>query len=208
MANVNSGNGFQNLPAQVIAVSTETALLVPAVSTYPGLPSPTLPAAAGLFISPNPDIVGSIVDGHPFKVRVAGKVFTGGSYTFLCNLYTVPASIVAAGTQATLSGDTVVVTNAASSAFTGASNFIVEAEFLWDSTSKFLTGIVTTSQVNGVNIAPNSGTAGTMVATTKSTLVYTSPNIINVLNFMPSFTFGTAAATNAVTVTEFLIDRV
>lgn len=208
MANQNSVAGFYSLPAQSITGTTETALVVPAAGNYSLLPSPAHGAGNGLWIGAPADIQYGEFDGHPFKVRVAGKVHTGGSITFLCNLYYVPSAIASADTAGTLSNDTAVVTNAASSAFSGDANFLVEAEFLWDSTSKKLNGFVTSSQVNGANVAPNSGSAGTNVATTQVSTTYTAGSAVSLLNFIPSFTFGTGNAANSVTVTEFVIDRV
>lgn len=204
MASNNSTAGFQNIPAQLITTGTETALLVPAQGVYAGLPSPTLAAGVGLAIGFPPDITGSIYDGHPFLVTLAGKFTTGASLTVLPKIYQVPASVIAAGTQGTVSNDHVTVALAATSSGAAATqNFIIQAQYLWDSTSKILNGFVTAAQINGVNIAPNAGTAGTLVATTAITTVG-----ITDLNFMPSFTFGTANAANSVTVTEFFIDRV
>lgn len=208
MASVNSTVGFQNLPAQSITTGTETALLVPASGTFgSGLPSPTLAAGAGLFVGFPPDIVGGIYDGHPFLVSIIGKITTGASLTFKPSLYQVPATIVAAGTSATLANDHAVLVGAAtSSGAAGTQNFILQTQFLWDSTSKQLTGFVTAYQIAGVNLivgTPNGTTAGTLQATTVLSTVG-----VGDLNFIPSFIFGTANAANAVTITEFLIDRV
>lgn len=202
MSNVNTTVEFVNLPSQAIAVNTEVALAVPAQGLYSTLPSPSLAAGAGLAIGFSPDIVGSVFDGHAFKVRLVGKATTAGSYTFLPKIYQVPGSILALGTQGTVANDHVTVVLAATTVATTTVNFVVEAEYLWDSTSKILNGFVTSAQINGVNIAPNAGTAATNVATTQVTAVG-----IGDLNFMPSFTFGTAGA-NSVVVTEFSIDRV
>ena len=209
MASQDTSIGYANgLFVQSITTGTETALLVPATAgIFPGLPSPDQPASAGLDIGVPPDVQFGVWDGHPFKVRVAGKINTGASITFLANLYYVPAAIATAQTAATLANDTVVVSNAASAAFSGAGNFVTEAEFLWDSVSKKLVGFVTASQVNGVNIAANSGTAGTNVATSVVTVTYTAGTTPNPLNFIPSFTFGTANAANTVQLTEFTITR-
>ncbi len=201
MANQNTFAIWQNLPAQSIAVSTETALVVPATGSFSTLPSPVLAAGVGLFVGVNPDIVGGELDGHPFGVRLVGKATTAGSYTFLPKIYQVPQSIVLAGTQGTVANDHVVAALAATAIATATQNFLIEAEFLWDSTSKILNGYLTAAQINGVNIAPNAGTAGTLVATTQITSVG-----INDLNFIPSFTFGTAGA-NSVQVTELSISR-
>ena len=207
MANLNSTAGFQNLPAQLITGTTETALVVPAQGLYGGsLPSPTFAAGNGLSIGFPPDIAGSVYDGHPFLVSVVGKITTGASLTFLPKLYQVPGTIVAAQTQGTVANDNVVMVGAAtSSGAAGTQNFVIQTQFLWDSTSKKLTGFVSGYQINGVNIAVGTptGTAGQAQVTT----VVSSVGVGD-LNFIPSFTFGTANAANAVTVTEFLIDRV
>lgn len=203
MANVNTFAGIYNLPAQVISSGTETALLVPA-SGYPGYPSPTFTAGSGFPIQFIDTVAGSLAnDGHPFVVRLAGKVTTGASSTLVVNLYQVPGAIVSAGTSATLSNDHVVVTNAASAAIaTTSNNFLVEAQFMWDSVSQKLNGNVLFALIAGANVAPNSGTAGTGVVTTALTTVTAAD-----LNFIPSFTFGTANAANSVTVAEFTLDR-
>jgi hypothetical protein len=202
MANVNSTAGFYNLPAQAITVNTEVALKVPA-SGYPSLPSPLLASGVGLPVIFPADIAGSMSnDGHSFVVRVAGKAHTAASYTLVVNLYQVPASIIAAGSQATVGNDHAVITNAASAGFSGDQNFLVEGRFIWDSVSGALNGFVTAAIVAGANVAPNSGTAGTLVVTSAQSSVKQAD-----LNFMPTFTFGTANAANSITVTELVIDR-
>jgi hypothetical protein len=204
MSNANTSLIWNDLPVQTLTTGTETALLVPtSAQNYGTLPSPAFAAGAGLTLGWPPDINpgAAAYDGHPFKVRVAGRATTAGSYTFQFKLYEVPGSIIAAGTQATLSNDHVVVSLAATTIATATDNFLVEAEFFWDSTTKALTGFVTAAQIEGVNIAPNSGTAGTNVATTVVTSVTSAD-----LNFIPSVTFGTAGA-NSFQITEFAIDR-
>ena len=199
--NQNTIQGLYNIPAQSITTGTETALLVPAAGLYPGFPSPLQAAGTGLQLCWPADIQGADgIDGHPFKVRVVGKAFTGGSYTFQTKLYQVPYSIVTAGTSATLANDNVALSNAASAAFTGWANFILEAQFLWDSSSQKLNTSFQTSlnQVNGAAVAPTSSIVS---------IAYTAGNPVNNLNFLPSFTFGTANAANSVTVTEFTLER-
>jgi len=199
MSNQNSVVGFQNLPAQSITVNTEVALLVPAAGLYPSLPSPALAAGVGLYVTTPPDITGSDFDGHAFKVRVAGKFFTGAAATLVTKLYQVPPAILTAGTQSTVANDHVVLTNAASASTTGAGSFLVEAQFMWDSASAVLG---TTAGLNQTAGAVVTGTPAAALATG-----YTS-GPINVLNFLPSFTFSAANAANTVTVTEFYIERV
>lgn len=203
MSSVNTTVEFVNLPAQVIATTVETVLAVPAQGLYAGLPSPTLAAGVGLSLGFPADIVGSVYDGHAFKVRVVGKVITGASLTFLPKIRQVPQSFILAGTQGVVANSTAVLALAATTVAATTNNFILEAVFLWDSSSKTLNGFTDAALINGVTIAPNGGTAGTSVATT---------SVVNVaitdLNFVFSVAFGTANATNSFTVTEFSIDRV
>lgn len=201
--NVNTTIGYQNLPAQSITTTaTATPLLVPAQGLYATLPSPTLAAGAGLWVGIPQDVANSECDGHPFKVRVAGKIFTGAASTVTFVLYQVPAATIAAGTVSTLAGDQAVVTLAASASITGAANFVVEAEFLWDSTSTKLNGFLTSASFSGANI----GTFG--AASTPVTVPYTVASGVNGLNFIPTFSFSAGNAANTVTVTEFALDRV
>jgi hypothetical protein len=202
--NSNTTIQWADLPLQSISGTTETALLVPATG-YGTLPSPTLAASAGLTLGLPQDIANNnTYDCHAFVVRLVGKILTAGSYTFKPSLYQVPQSIINAGTQATLSNDSAVFVGAAtSSGGAGTQSFLIEAKFIWDSTTKKLTGGVETYLINGVNIAVGtpSGTAGQFQVTTVVSSV-----ALTDLNFLPSFTFGTAGV-NGVTVTEFSIDR-
>ena len=202
--NANTTVLWRDLPAQAITTTTETALLVPtSTQNYGVLPSPTLPAGTGLYLGLPADLaLNPTYDGSPFKVRLCGLITTAGSYTATVKLYQVPGTIAAAQTAATLANDNSVFALAAtSSGGAGTQNFTVEAEFLWDSTTKALHGYMTAAQINGVNIAVNSGTAGTMVATTAISNLG-----LKDMNFIPSFTFGTAGA-NSIQITEFAIDR-
>jgi len=211
MANANTSSEWNALPAQAITVNTESALTVPTVAqNYGVLPSPALPVlnaagtANGLTLGIPPDIAGSVYDGHAFKVRLAGKAKTGTSATLTIKLYEATAACVAATTAAALStGTSVVLSAAASGAIaTTTANFLVEATFIWDSTSKILNGYLNAAQVAGAAVAVNSGTVSTAVVTTPVASLG-----ITDLNFIPSFTFSSANAGNSVTLTEFAIDR-
>ncbi len=202
MANVNSSIGYQNLPAQSITTTaTATALLVPAQGLYSTLPSPTLAAGSGLWVGAPQDIANSDFDGHAFKVRVAGKVFTGAASTLTASLYQVPAATIAAGTVSTLANDQSIIAGSASASITGAANFLVEATLIWDSVSQSLNGFITAYSVAGANV----GTIAT--ATTARTVPYTVAGGVNGLSFIPAFAFSAGNAANTVTVTEFVIDR-
>lgn len=204
MSNVNTFAGYQDLPAQVISTAaTPTALLVPATG-YSTLPSPALPAGVGLYVGVEQDVTsGGTFDANKFVVRVQGKLFTGAASTFTMGLYQVPAAIAAAGTQSTAANDPILLNmTAASAAITGASNFVFEAELLWDSTSNLLVGYANAVLVNGILQVVNTATAGTIGVSTPRTLTGAAD-----LKFIPFFSFGTANAANSVTVTEFAIDR-
>jgi hypothetical protein len=193
MSNMNSFIGYQNLPAQTVTVATESPLLVPAQGLYGTLPSPTLPAGAGLFVGLTGDVIGNATyDGHPFTVRVAGKAFVAGTGTF--------TAFLKLGTSATPGNNTVLAnaTKVSGSVTAAAINFWLEAEFMWDSVSQSLTGVAS-GVVGGLLLAQTVITALPVLnpnATTPATL-----------NFIPSFTFSAANAANTVTVTEFLIER-
>lgn len=198
MANVNSSAGWSGLPAQSITTTSATALLVPAAGLYATLPNQTMAAGTGLFISPvnnaqtsNPyaatvTYVNDSVDGKQFKVRVVGLVTVGAASTFVAGLYL--------GTSATLASDTLLAaTTSYSITGAGTVNFVAEWNFIWDSTSTKLNGTVS-SLVNDVWTAP--------AAITQATV--TDPTT---LKFIPAFTFGTANASNTVTVKEFLFEN-
>lgn len=196
MSNQNTVVGVYNLPAQSITSGTETALLVPAQGAYPGYPSPTLAAGAGLFLAVPQDITGagSCVDGHELKIRIVGKVAVA-SGTFQVKLYQVPAAISAAGTQATLTNDNVVFAPASQTPAATPNNFWVDFYMLWDSGSQLLNGYG--SDAIGNLPSPPVFALGTQRTVTT----------ISGLQFIPSFTFGTGNAANSVTITEFTIER-
>lgn len=186
MSNMNSFIGYQNLPAQTITVTTDTPLLVPAQGLYSTLPSPLYASGAALYLSLAGDIPGNATyDGHPFTVRVAGKAFVAAT----ASTFTATLKL---GTSTTSSSNTTLAnaTKASGSTTAAAINFWLEAEFMWDSTSTNLTGVVN-GVVGGLLLAP--------------TVITSQP--ITALNFIPSFAFSVANAANNVTVTEFLIDR-
>ncbi len=188
MANVNTFSNYQNF-TQGISTTSETVLLVPAAAgTYPGFPSPAQAASTALYLQPPPDITGSELDGHPFRVRIAGVVTNGASTSLTVKLYL--------GTSTTIASNTTVVSFAQSAATTANFPFIVEAKVIWDSTSTKLWG-TSNSLFNGVYTAESttSFTVGT-VATQGA------------LQFLPSFTFSTANASNSLLIREFSLERV
>lgn len=204
--------GYHDLPTKTITVNTAAQVLqVPSTNgLYPGLPSPALPASSALSIGLS-DISGSqAFDAHFFKICVAGTVLEAAGGVFTMTLYQLAASQIgqigaaapvtaagAAGTGATTMG--AVFSGVALTSATG--RFRSETVCVWDSTSLQLSSIhtyrswvITGSNSNFVAVA-----AGTSIASVAA---------VTDLNFMLSFQFGTAAATNAVTVKEFTIERV
>lgn len=198
MSNVNSFLGYQNLPTQVIATTTNaTPLLVPAQGTYGTLPSPLLPAGGALHLDLGGDILSNATyDGHSFTVRVAGKINVGATGNFTTSLKL--------GTSTTVANNTVIGSSTAASAVAtaltaGAYNFWFEVEFIWDSISQSLTGVAS-GLIAGTLKAQTAFAPGVSVT-------LPSAGVSPTFQFLPDFLFSVANAANSVTVTEFLIDR-
>ena len=194
---------------QVVAVTTETPLLAPsAAGVQPGFPSPEFPLSTttyptGLYIGIPADIAGAVYDGHPFEVSFSAVLSSTATTNMLVDLYNAKASTFAGGpaasgyTLATLgTGCTKVVTGTATAGLTStvSQNFWLKAQFVWDSTTGKL-GYCTSAQYQ-------SGAAPAIAASAS----VTGPLAITDLNFIPSFTFASAATTTIV-VKEFIINR-
>lgn len=207
MARVDTSVGIYNFP-QTVAVTSETPLLVPSASgVYPGLPSPEFPLStssnpAGLFVGIPSDIAGSVYDGHPFEVSISLVASSTATTNFLVSLYNAKNSTFASGpggsgyTLATLgTGCTKVIPGTATAGLTATQpiNYILKAQFLWDSTTKILSYLTSTCFLNGASVAANSPVNATSVGLTD-------------LNFIPSFTIA-SAATTTISVREFVINR-
>ncbi len=203
-----SSFGIQNFP-QTVAVTTEVALLAPSASgVYPSIPSPTFPLSTttyptGVFIGVPPDIAGSVFDGHPFEVVLAAVITSSATTNCLIDLYNAKATTFAGGpaassyTLATLgTGCTKVVTGTATAGLTASQsiNYLLKAQFIWDNTTKILAYTLATQYLNGASVAVAASSNATSVTLTD-------------LNFIPSFTFASAATTSIV-VKEFVINRV
>lgn len=209
MARQDTVVAWYNFP-QTVAVTTETALLVPsAAGVYPGLPSPAFPLSTttypdALTVFVPQDIAGGEFDGHPFEVTVALKLTTSATANFTLNLYNVTNAAVTGGpaastyTAAALTGTgvTKLLTGTATAVGTGGAsvNIVLKAQFIWDSVSKIL-GIanVATTYQKGVSI------------TTTASAATVSSIGTGDLGFLPSFTVSAGTAT--IVVTEFSINR-
>lgn len=194
--------------SQTIAVTTETALLAPSASgVSPYFPSPEFPLSTttyptGVFVGVSPDIAGSVFDGHQFEVVLAFTASSTATTNLLVNLYNAKASSFAGGpaassyTLATLgTGCTLVNTGTATANLTSSVtvNYVMKAQFLWDSLTKILSWNGVSQYQNGVLIANAVHANATSVAITD-------------LNFIPSFTLA-SAATTVVNIKEFVINR-
>jgi hypothetical protein len=204
MSNVNSYNGFWNLPVYTLTDTNEHALLVPsAAGIYPGLPCPEYPASSGICIPATYDLpTGGTLDGHAFCIQLVGLLANPGAGNLTIKLYQVPyaslgtisatGSVTSAGAPG--SGDN----NVDSIAFTtpASGHFQILWTLMWDSTVAKLDG-THIGQVNNATVAfANVGTQLTSgVASSQA------------LNFLVSFTFATGNAGNSVTVKEFSMER-
>ena len=210
MARQDSSFGYPNFNySQVVAVTTETALLAPSASgVSPYFPSPEFPLSTttyptGVFVGIPADIAGSVFDGHPFEVVLSFTASSTATTNTLVNLYNAKASSFSGGpaatgyTLATLgTGCTKVLTGTATANLTSSVtiNYVLKTQFLWDSLTKILSWAGTTQYQNGVLITNAANANATTVAITD-------------LNFIPSFTFA-SAATTTVNIKEFVINRV
>ena len=137
----------------------------------------------------------SLLDGRPFYVRASGKVTTGASSTLIVTIY-YSAAASAAIAYNTTGVSTTGVTLTTGSIATTSGNWMLEAEFLWDYTSKQLNGVFT-------GLSSPTPTVATAAAATQITAVDLSvPG--------PGFTcgchFGTTGAANVCTLSEFVLE--
>lgn len=129
--------------------------------------------------------------GRPFKLRAYGTVTTGTTTNLTLKLYQVPASVVAAGTAATLANDNSLSSSGAIAVNSKSSNFELVAELQWDSVSKTLTGTAKWS------------VGGSIVAEAEITVLITATASESELNFLLSTTFSAANAANTLQVQYF-----
>lgn len=212
MARQDTSVGLYNYPVAAITGTTETVLLAPSASgVYAGFPSPTFPLSTstypcGLNISIPPDIaLSESWDGHPFEILIAGRLTTTATTNFTLNLYQYTQAVLGSpsgsaylGASTSGTGVTKLVTGTATAVGTGGAsvNFVFRQQYIWDSVSKLL------AAAN----APTTFQKGVTVANTQSAATVASLGATD-LNFAPSFTFS-AANTPALTLTEFVINRI
>jgi hypothetical protein len=217
MANANSYNVVQNLPAISITGTAEICLLVPAVGKWgANFPSAQYPAGSGLCLPAGYDLAtGGEVDCHVFKIRLMGDLtVVGATNNLTLVLYRIPyasigvtgsgttAAVTSAGAHGTaaVSLSSINIHSLLTSYYPASGHFFFEWTLLWDSTIAKLDGFYT-------GLISSTATAGfskfNETAVTQLTSGVTSSAS---LNFMPGFTFSSAAA-NSITVTEFSIEK-
>lgn len=153
----------------------------------------------GTLANGNPAVIAvapnSVLSGRPFKVRLTGEYTVGATSTTFKPQFRLGTSSTAASNTA-IATPTAVSTNTASVL---SSNFIVEAEMIWD---------VTSTQLNGTFNSLIYNTLGTSALITQTTSVTALGNGGTTgLNFVPTFTFSAASTSNSVTVLDFAIEQ-
>ena len=110
MARQDTVAGFQNYSVPLSLYTTAEGVLYAPLVSAPGFQSPLLPLSTATypvaaFITPSPDIAGSVYDGHPFEIKLAIKFTTTGSTNILLNMYQVTNAVLTSGiTSATYAG--------------------------------------------------------------------------------------------------------
>jgi hypothetical protein len=212
---VDSSYGFQNFvvtPSQYTAGSEQVLYAPLASGVTPGFPSPVFPLSTAtnptaVYVTPSPDIAGSVFDGHSFEIRLAAKFTTAAACSILVNMYQVTNAVLTAGTSSTLyktltqaspsgTGITKLVTGTSTAANTTSGTLTFTQQYTWDSVSQLL----------GINNPAITYQKGVAVSNTQSAATVASLNAVD-LNFIPSFTFTTNVPT-VFTITEFALVRV
>jgi len=145
----------------------------------------------------------SNVDGRPFAVRYCGTVknLNATSVTILPSIYLGTITTTTAGNTA------IILPSAVSShlASVVGMNWIIDAEFLWDSVSGSLNGNYL------VQIGPGATSTG-FVTSTKSTSVTSGLTLGGAgtlgLNFVPFFAYSASSTNNTAVLTEFSLSNV
>jgi hypothetical protein len=197
-----AGTQQNNIAANTNAQgTTETAvtLLANPFASALGLTNPgggaiplSVPATSGTLQGSNV-ATGIWQSGRPFQLKAWGTITTGTTLNVTLKLYQVPASIVTAGTAATLANDNLLNSSGTFAVNTTSTNFEMNAELQWDATSKKLTGTIKWS------------VGGTIVAEAEITVLTTATATEAELNFLLSTTFSAGNAANVIQVQGFEI---
>jgi hypothetical protein len=215
MARQDTSVGYYNYPVATTTSTAEQIVLAPTASgVYPGFPSPLFPLStstypAALILSVPPDIaLSESWDGHPFEVTVAGRLTTSATSNFTLNMRNVTyaasygatpsgSAYKAASTSGT--GVTTLLTGTATAVGTGGAsiNFVMKSQWIWDSVSKTLAAASTATTYQ----------LGTSITTTATNATVTSLGSTD-LNFTLGVTYSSATAAGALTLTEWVINRI
>lgn len=133
--------------------------------------------------------------GRPFKLRAYGTVTTGATCNITIKLYQVSAAVLAAATAATLANDTLLNSSGTFAVNTTSSNWEMEAQLQYDTTSKKLTGSIKWSA------------GGTFVAEAEISVLTSATASEGELNFLLSQTFSAGNAANTFQVQWFEISQ-
>lgn len=137
----------------------------------------------------------SNLDGKAFYVRASGKVTTGTASTLIVTVYyatTAKTAITYNGTGVSTTGCTVTT----GSISTASGNWDLEAEFVWDYTSK---------QLNGQFWGFSSPTP-TVISPTACTQITSVDLSVPGPGFVCGAHFGSTNAGNVVTLSEFMLE--
>jgi hypothetical protein len=188
MANMNTFNGFQNLPGVVgTSYTTESGYVIPSAGTYPGLPSPTQIAANWLVVPalPGDTTPGGALDyGRPFTVKVNGTITSANSENITVKIYQCTAAKFTAGVTATGNGTQIATTGTMATGGALKFSFFLECVCHWDSISKTLGGYYYGHH--------NAGTPATIGPTTFTNNITGLAE--NDLNFFFTLTAGTGTS--------------
>lgn len=135
--------------------------------------------------------------GRPFHVHVHGTYTTDVTANISISLYQIPASILAANTQATLANDQVVDAGSAKAAGTNGSSgsWFADYDLRFEGTLLTLSGIVTSQLKNNTIVSPVA-VSGALILTAEADL-----------NFMPAVLVSAITAKATITVDEFSISQ-
>ena len=180
-----AGPGLKDFAPLALGTSTtETAFSKNSLVLGSSTPIAAIGAALPLA---NQGMVTMLWDGgRPFDVVFWGNCVTGASTNLTLKLYQVPASILAAGTQATLANDNIICTSTARAVNTTTGKFYFKAIMQWDSTTKLLHGQFTTDISNLLDVYA------------ATTAVTTAAAFDTELNFIFSATLSSGNAANVV----------
>jgi hypothetical protein len=184
-----------NSPAQgpnVIPAYAPTTTSAAVVLNQQGNPAILTVATGALISGPTAatttGVVGANFDGHPFKVRLVGKITTGAS----CNVTTAIQLVLSPAT--TISSSNNIATQTSIAVNTTSANFFLEATVLWDNITQKVQGYQT-GHINNSLLA--------VAALSNAASVTTQ----GALQFIPILTVSNTTSCT-ISITEFMAETV